>query len=87
MELKTHGIMNVGNKTAVNCVYEAEKGKYFVKGNNIEIEFMSGKKVVSKINDLHVSVTQFSKPVLSIVIDEWIDENECGKIKKAQIYN
>lgn len=79
--------MNIENKTAVNCVYEAEKGKYFVKGNNIEIEFMSGKKVVSKINELHLSYPPYAEPVLSIVIDDWIDRNECGKIKKAQIYN
>lgn len=85
MEINAYGIMNIDKITAVNCEYEPEIGKY-VKGN-IEIEFMSGKKVVSKINDIVLSKPQFTNDVFSIVIDEWIDENECGKIKKAQIYN
>ncbi len=83
-QLNAHGIMNVEKKTVVNCVYIADE--QVVKGSNIEIEFMSGQKVVSKINELHMSFPQFAGPVLSIVIDEWIDERECGRIKNVNVY-
>ena len=83
-QLNAYGIMNFEKKTAVNCVYEADK--HVAKGSNIEIEFMSGQKVVSKINELHLSFPQFAEPVLSIVIDDWIDEKECGRIKNVNVY-
>lgn len=42
-QLNAHGIMNVEKKTVVNCVYEADK--HVAKGSDIEIKFMSGKKL------------------------------------------
>lgn len=83
-QLNAYGIMNVEKKTVVNCVYEADK--HVAKGSNIEIEFMSGQKVVSKINELHLSYPPYANPVLSIVIDDWIDERECGRIKSVYVY-
>ena len=66
-QLNAYGIMNVEKKTVVNCVYEADK--HVAKGSDIEIEFMAGQKVVSKINELRLSFPQFAGSVLNIVID------------------
>lgn len=83
-QLNAYDIMNVEKKTVVNCVYEADK--HVAKGSDIKIEFMSGQKVVSKINELRLSFPPYAGPVWNIVIDDLIDESECGRIKSVYVY-